>query len=161
MSLEIIPALDLREGRVVRLQQGDYARETRYAFDPLIQAQRYRDAGARRLHVVDLDGARGGTFENLRAIEMLAALDLHVQAGGGVRNDEDVRRLFDAGVARVVVGSVAIREPHRVIAWFAEYGAERIVVALDARWLEGVWTLSSAGWTEPSVATLDVLAPRF
>ncbi len=161
MSLEIIPALDLRGGRVVRLQQGDYARETGYAFDPVQQAQRYRDAGARRLHVVDLDGARAGALENLRAIESLAALDLDVQAGGGVRNDDDVRRLFDAGVDRVVVGSVAIREPERVFGWIAEHGAERIVVALDARRIEDVWTLPAAGWTEPSAATLDDLAPRF
>ncbi|MFZ1838401.1 MAG: HisA/HisF-related TIM barrel protein, partial [Dokdonella sp.] len=110
MTLEIIPALDLRGGRVVRLRQGDYAQETAYPLDALAQAQGYRDAGARHLHVVDLDGAREGRFRNLAVIEALARLDLAVQAGGGVRSEDDLERLFDAGVERVVVGSVAVRE---------------------------------------------------
>lgn len=161
MNLEIIPALDLRGGRVVRLRQGDYAQETGYALDAVEQAQRYRDAGARRLHVVDLDGAREGRFENLAVIEALAKLDLDVQAGGGVRGEDDLRRLFDAGVRRVVVGSVAVKECARVIDWIASYGAERLVIALDTRELDGIWTLSSAGWTEAAAMTLDELAPRY
>lgn len=161
MTLEIIPALDLRGGRVVRLRQGDYAQETGYAFDAVDQAQRYRDAGARRLHVVDLDGAREGRFENLAVIETLARLDLDVQAGGGVRNEEDLKRLFDAGVQRVVVGSVAVKDFARVIEWIGRYGAERLVIALDTREVDGVWTLSSAGWTEAAATTLDDLAPRY
>jgi phosphoribosylformimino-5-aminoimidazole carboxamide ribotide isomerase len=161
MSLQIIPALDLRGGRVVRLRQGDYARETGYAIDPVEQARRYLDAGARRLHVVDLDGAREGRLDNLRSIEALAALDFDVQAGGGVRGEEDVQRLFDAGVQRVVVGSVAVREPDRVIEWISSYGAERIVVALDTRLDAGIWTLASAGWIEAEKFSLDELAPRY
>ena len=161
MSLEIIPALDLRGGRVVRLQQGDYARQTDYAIDAVEQARRYRGAGARRLHVVDLDGARDGRFDNLVLIEQLAALDFEVQAGGGVREDADLQRLFDAGVQRVVVGSVAVRDPQRVIEWIALHGAERIVIALDTRLLDAMWTLSAAGWTEAAALTLDELAPRF
>ena len=161
MTLEIIPALDLRGGGVVRLRQGDYAQETGYALDPVEQAQRYRDAGARRLHVVDLDGAREGRFENLAVIEALAKLDLAVQAGGGVRSEADLKRLFDAGVERVVVGSVAVRECARVIDWIGTYGAERLVIALDTRQIDDVWTLSSAGWTEAATTTLDELAPRF
>ena len=161
MSLEIIPALDLRGGRVVRLRQGDYAQETGYALDAFEQAQRYRDAGARRLHVVDLDGAREGRFENLAVIEALARLDFDVQAGGGVRGEADLKRLFDAGVQRVVVGSVAVRECARVIDWIGSYGAERLVIALDTREIDGVWTLSSAGWTEAAASTLDELAPRY
>ncbi len=161
MTLEIIPALDLRGGRVVRLRQGDYAQETGYAFDAVEQAQRYRDAGARRLHVVDLDGAREGRFENLAVIEALAKLDLDVQAGGGVRGEEDLKRLFDAGVQRVVVGSVAVKECARVVEWIERYGAERLVIALDTREVDGVWTLSSAGWTEATETTLDELAPRY
>ncbi|MEO7013958.1 MAG: 1-(5-phosphoribosyl)-5-[(5-phosphoribosylamino)methylideneamino] imidazole-4-carboxamide isomerase [Dokdonella sp.] len=161
MTLEIIPALDLRGGGVVRLRQGDYARETSYALDAVEQAQRYRDAGARRLHVVDLDGAREGHFENLAVIEALAKLDLVVQAGGGVRSEADLKRLFDAGVQRVVVGSVAVRECARVIDWIGTYGAERLVIALDTREIDGVWTLSSAGWTEAAAVTLDELAPRY
>lgn len=161
MSLEAIPALDLREGRVVRLKQGDYARETAYAVDPVEQARRYRDAGACRLHVVDLDGARSGRFENLRVIEALAGLGLVVQVGGGVRADDDVCRLFDTGAGRVVVGSLAMREPGRVIEWIARFGAERIVVALDTRFADGAWRLAASGWTETVAATLDALAPRY
>lgn len=161
MSLEVIPALDLRGGRVVRLRQGDYARETDYALDALVQARKYRDAGATRLHVVDLDGALGGKFENLAIIESLAKLGLEVQAGGGVRNDADLRRLFAVGVQRVVLGSVAVREPDRVAGWISTHGAHRLVIALDTRQVAGSWRLSSAGWTEAVSATLDELAPRY
>ena len=161
MTLEIIPALDLRGGRVVRLRQGDYARETGYALDAVEQAQRYRDAGARRLHVVDLDGAREGRFANLAVTEALVRLDLAVQAGGGVRNEADLTRLFNAGVERVVVGSVAVREFGRVIEWIERFGSERLVIALDTREVNGIWTLASAGWTERASTTLDDLAPCY
>jgi phosphoribosylformimino-5-aminoimidazole carboxamide ribotide isomerase len=161
MSFDIIPALDLIAGRVVRLKQGDYARETQYAIDPIEQAKKYRDAGAQHLHVVDLDGARAGRLDNLHSIEALAKLDFKVQAGGGVREERDLQRLFDAGVIRVVVGSVAIREGERVIEWLARYGAERLVIALDTRFELETWTLSAAGWTEAAPVTLDELAPRY
>ena len=161
MSPEIIPALDLRAGHIVRLRQGDYARATEYALDPVEHAQRYRAAGARRLHVVDLDGARGGRFENIAVIEALAALDLEVQAGGGVRTEDDLRRLFDAGVQRVVLGSIAVTDCERVFDWLQAFGADRLVIALDTREVDGRWALSSAGWTEPVAPTLDELAPRY
>lgn len=161
MSFVVLPALDLRGGRVVRLRQGDYARETGYAVDPLEQARVYRDAGATDLHVVDLDGAREGRFENLPVLEGLCTLGLRVQAGGGVRGEDDVKRLFDAGVARVVVGSLAVREPDRVVGWIGTHGADRLVIALDTRHDGTAWTLSSAGWTEAAPDTLDTLAPRF
>lgn len=161
MTLAIIPALDLRGGRVVRLRQGDYAQETAYPLDALVQAQGYRDAGARHLHVVDLDGAREGRFGNLAVIEALARLDLAVQAGGGVRSEDDLKRLFDAGVARVVLGSVAVRQWPQVIDWLERFGAARLVIALDTRQRDGVWTLVSAGWTEAAATTLDELAPRY
>lgn len=161
MTLQIIPALDLRGGRVVRLRQGDYARETGYAIDAAEQARRYRDFGAQDLHVVDLDGARDGRLDNLQTLEAIARLDLRIQAGGGVRNETDLRRLFDAGVARVVVGSLAVREPDCVIGWIDEFGADRIVVALDARQQEGRWALPVSGWTEAAGMYLDDLAPRY
>jgi len=154
MSFQIIPAIDLREGRVVRLRQGDYARQTRYADDALALAASYCEAGAACLHVVDLDGARAGACTQLELIARMAAL-LPVQAGGGVRSEEDVRRLFDAGVARVVVGSIAVRDPQRVLQWLQTYGSERLVLALDAREQAGVWRLPVAGWTEDGGATLD------
>ncbi|MGB0134732.1 1-(5-phosphoribosyl)-5-[(5-phosphoribosylamino)methylideneamino] imidazole-4-carboxamide isomerase [Dokdonella sp.] len=161
MKLEIIPALDLREGRVVRLRQGDYNRETGYAVNAMEQACKYRDAGATWLHVVDLDGARAGKFENLALIETLAGLGLQIQAGGGVRDESDLRRLFAVGVQRVVLGSIAVREPDRVMEWISTHGAQQLVIALDTRWLDGRWQLSSAGWTEAAAVTLDELAPRY
>jgi len=158
----IIPAIDLRAGRVVRLAQGDYARETRFDTEPLVLAQRYAAAGARWLHVVDLDGARSGELENLRVITALARGGMQVQAGGGVRGADDVQRLFDAGVARVVLGSVAVGEPERVESWLAQHGAERLCIALDTRAAaDGRWLLPVRGWTETSNVELDVLARRY
>jgi phosphoribosylformimino-5-aminoimidazole carboxamide ribotide isomerase len=160
--VEIIPAIDLRAGGVVRLAQGDYARETRYPVEPLELARAYAAAGARWLHVVDLDGARAGTLENLRTIEALAGTPLHIQAGGGVRDEKGVQRLFDAGVARVVVGSVAVSAPDSVEQWLSRHGAERICVALDTKAdAQGSWTLPVKGWTESSDASLDELAARY
>jgi phosphoribosylformimino-5-aminoimidazole carboxamide ribotide isomerase len=161
MSFEVIPAIDLRSGQVVRLRQGDYAQQTQYAATPHELAARYAQAGARWLHVVDLDGARAGDLANLAVIEALANAGMRVQAGGGVRAEDDVRRLFDAGVSRVVVGSVAIREPERVADWLATHGGECFTVALDTRHRDGAWTLPSAGWTEDETRTLDELAPWY
>jgi phosphoribosylformimino-5-aminoimidazole carboxamide ribotide isomerase len=161
MTFEVIPAIDLRGGRVVRLKQGDYAQQTTYAADPRELAQRYADAGARWLHLVDLDGARSGSLENLAVIQAIAASGMQIQAGGGVRSEDDVRRLFDAGVQRVVLGSVAIRDPELVAGWLAWHGAERLTIALDTRRIDGCWTLPSAGWTERETRTLDELAPWY
>jgi phosphoribosylformimino-5-aminoimidazole carboxamide ribotide isomerase len=160
-SFAVIPAIDLRSGCVVRLKQGDYAQQTTYAADPRELAQRYADAGARWLHLVDLDGARSGNLDNLAVIEAIAASGMQIQAGGGVRAEDDLRRLFDAGVQRVVLGSVAIRDPERVAGWLAIHGAERLTIALDTRRIDGHWALPSAGWTELETRTLDELAPWY
>jgi phosphoribosylformimino-5-aminoimidazole carboxamide ribotide isomerase len=161
MTFEVIPAIDLRGGRVVRLRQGDYAQQTTYAADPRELAQRYADAGARWLHLVDLDGARSGGLENLAVIQAIASSGMQIQAGGGVRGEDDVQRLFDAGVQRVVLGSVAIRDPELVAGWLAKHDAERLTIALDTRHIDGRWTLPSAGWTESETRTLDELAPWY
>ncbi len=158
---DIIPAIDLRAGRVVRLFQGDYARQTDYAVTPQQLAESHHRAGARWLHVVDLDGAREGTQANLAVIADLAGRGLQVQAGGGIRDETGLRRLFDAGVARAVVGSLAVREPERIVEWLRRYGPERIVLALDVRWRTGAWRLASAGWTADETASLDTLGPRY
>ncbi|QNK01821.1 1-(5-phosphoribosyl)-5-[(5-phosphoribosylamino)methylideneamino]imidazole-4-carboxamide isomerase [Dyella telluris] len=161
MSFTVIPAIDLRAGRVVRLKQGDYAQQTTYEFDPRALAGDYAQAGAAWLHLVDLDGARGGSLENLAVIEAIARDGMKIQAGGGVRTEADVQRLFDAGVSRVVLGSLAIREPAMVEAWLAARGAERFTLALDTLYRDGAWTLPSAGWTETESRTLDDLAPWY
>ena len=161
MSLNIIPAIDLREGRVVRLKQGDYAQQTTYEIDPRELAQRYAAAGATWLHLVDLDGARSGGLDNLAVIESIARDGMQIQAGGGVRNEDDLSRLFSAGVNRVVLGSVAIRDPELVANWLTRYGAEQLTMALDTRQVDGQWALPSAGWTELESRTLDELAPWY
>ena len=161
MSLNVIPAIDLRGGKVVRLKQGDYAQQTTYEANPRDLAQRYAAAGATWLHLVDLDGARSGSLDNLAVIESIAANGMRIQAGGGVRGEDDLTRLFSAGVSRVVLGSVAIREPERVADWLTRYGAEQLTIALDTRQVDGRWALPSAGWTEMETRTLDELAPWY
>lgn len=161
MNFDVIPAIDLRGGQVVRLAQGDYARQTIYASDPLALAESYAAAGAQWLHLVDLDGAQAGGLANLSIIETIARTGLRVQAGGGVRSVGDVHRLFDAGVQRVVLGSVAIRDPARVAGWLERHGGERFTLALDTRWRDPRWTLPSAGWTQVETRTLDDLAPWY
>ncbi|MDH5821536.1 HisA/HisF-related TIM barrel protein [Luteimonas sp. RD2P54] len=159
----IYPAIDVRGGRVVRLAQGDYARETRYGPEPLEVAGAYAGQGATWLHLVDLDAAREGGY-TLRPLlrTIVDTTGLQVQTGGGVRGRDDVQRLLDAGAARVVVGSLAVREAETVAAWIAEFGAERITVALDARLdpAGGAWRVPVHGWTEDG-APLDALVAGY
>lgn len=159
----VYPAIDVREGRVVRLAQGDYARETRYHHDPLDTARGYAEQGVQWLHLVDLDGARAGGYALTPLLRKISAsTNLRVQTGGGVRSREDVARILATGAARVVVGSLAVRDPDQVLEWIAEFGAERITVALDSRQDEvGAWRLPVHGWTETASGTLDELALRF
>jgi phosphoribosylformimino-5-aminoimidazole carboxamide ribotide isomerase len=163
MSFIVYPALDIREGRVVRLLQGDYAQQTTYGDDPLPRAQAFAAAGAGWMHLVDLDAARAGGYTLAPLLSSIAAqTGLQVQTGGGVRSRDDVARILDAGATRVVVGSVAVREPDTVIGWLREFGPERLTIALDARQAEdGRWLLPVHGWTETAEDTLDVLAQRY
>lgn len=161
MSFSVIPAIDLRGGRVVRLRQGDYAQQTAYEYEPSALASTYAAAGAQWLHVVDLDGARSGALANLKTIRALAQCGLRIQAGGGVRCEDDLQRLFEVGVERVVVGSIAVRDPECVIGWLQRFGPQRLTIALDTRFRDGGWRLASTGWTEDADMSLDTLAPRF
>ena len=148
--MQIIPAIDILDGRCVRLHQGDFARETHYSSDPVAVAQRYSDEGATLIHVVDLDGARQGEFCNLGVIEEIAAKSsAPIQAGGGVRSEADFRQLVECGVSRVVVGSVAVSDPDTVAGWTREAGADRVCIALDVKpHLVGEFFLTTSGWTE-------------
>ena len=160
-SFTVFPAIDVRERRVVRLHQGDYGRETRYPVEPLEAARRYADAGAEWLHLVDLDAARSGGFGLYALLESIkACTPLKVQTGGGVREATHVDSILGAGADRVVIGSLSVREPARVIDWAGEHGAERLTVALDTRQDDdGEWRLPVAGWTERSELGLsDLLA---
>ncbi|HTD27770.1 MAG TPA: 1-(5-phosphoribosyl)-5-[(5-phosphoribosylamino)methylideneamino]imidazole-4-carboxamide isomerase [Xanthomonadaceae bacterium] len=167
MTFTVYPAIDMRDGRVVRLRQGDYAQETRYALDPLALAKQYADAGAQWLHLVDLDAARAGGYtlagsSNSLLASIKSTTSLRVQTGGGVRSESDVEAILDAGADRVVVGSLAVREPTLVTGWLRKFGAECITVALDARRsADGVWLLPSHGWTEDSDIELESLLARY
>lgn len=162
-DFQLYPAIDIRNGRVVRLAQGDYARETRYGDDPLAVIQCYAQQGADWLHLVDLDAAREGGYTLGWLLKAIAeTTGLKVQTGGGVRSRADVQNLLDAGAARVVIGSLSVKRPEEVIAWIGEFGAERITVALDARQdADGIWQLPVHGWTQNSGVTLDQLARRY
>jgi phosphoribosylformimino-5-aminoimidazole carboxamide ribotide isomerase len=159
----VYPALDLRDGGVVRLEQGDYARETRYDRDPVAIADEYAAAGAAWLHLVDLEAARLGRFLEHDTLARLATCTrLHVQVGGGVRAEGDVEALLAAGAARVVVGSTAVRQPALVAGWIARFGAEKVCIALDTRADgDGRLTLPVGGWQEATPFTLFELLEHF
>jgi phosphoribosylformimino-5-aminoimidazole carboxamide ribotide isomerase len=149
MSLRLIPAIDLRGGRCVRLYQGRFDVETVYDDDPLRVLARYRQLGARYVHVVDLDGARDGSQGNRDAIERItqAYPDLKIQVGGGVRTRDTAAGLFAVGAARIVIGSVAVSRPDEVQAWMREFDAEHIVLAFDVRLdTHGTPRLTTHGW---------------
>lgn len=150
----LYPAIDIRGGTAVRLLQGDYERETTYDADPADAARRWIEEGAQFLHVVDLDGARAGQPENLDAIERIAALGCSIQIGGGLRNADAVKAVFDAGAERVVIGTAALRDPDFLDAMLVQHG-KRIVVSVDAR--DGRVALE--GWTEAGEETVvDAIA---
>ncbi len=163
MSFTAYPAIDVRDGRVVRLRQGDYAQETRYDDDPFTLALRYSEQGAQWLHLVDLDAARDGGYRLAPLLRSLSEhTGLHVQTGGGVRAEKDVDAILEAGAQRVVIGSLAVREPGLVEGWLRTFGAEHLTIALDARQDEdGEWRLPVHGWTESSPQTLFDLAAGY
>ena len=152
----LIPAIDLRHGRCVRLHQGDFGAETRYEHEPHELLLRYRSLGASWLHVVDLDGAKDGVLANRAVIVALASQRaVRLQVGGGVRSAAVVDDLLRHGVERVVVGSAAVERPEEVAEWLARFGAERICVALDVRMdCGGMPRVRTRGWTEGTALTL-------
>jgi phosphoribosylformimino-5-aminoimidazole carboxamide ribotide isomerase len=160
--MKIIPAIDLRAGRVVRLRQGRFAQTRIFDHDAVALARRYGDAGADWLHVVDLDGARTGMPAQVDLLAKIAATGIRLQAGGGVRSREDVERLLGVGIARVVVGSVAVRAPVKFEAWLAAFGASKLCLALDLRrGNDGSWRPAVDAWQADSDADSADLLNRF
>ena len=159
----IIPALDLIDGTVVRLHQGDYAQQRDYGNDPLTRLQGYAAEGAEVLHLVDLTGAKDPAKRQIPLIKTLVAgVNVPVQVGGGIRTEEDVAALLAAGVARVVVGSTAVKSPEVVKGWFTRFGAEALVLALDVRIdAEGVKQVAVSGWQENSGVSLEELIETY
>ncbi len=153
----IYPAIDLRNGCVVRLKYGDPAQQTIYSDDPAATAARWREAGADWLHVVNLDGALGEVNANLDAARRLAqSAGMRVQFGGGLRDAESVARAFDAGAARVILGTAAVRRPEFAAEMAARWGADHVAAALDAR--DGRVVVK--GWQEASAWTPEALGRR-
>jgi phosphoribosylformimino-5-aminoimidazole carboxamide ribotide isomerase len=153
--LILFPAIDIRDGKAVRLIQGDYERETRYDDDPVVAARRWADGGARWLHVVDLDGALAGEPVNLEHVRrIVAAVGIPVQLGGGLRDSKKVEEAFSSGAERVVLGTAAVRDPEMAAAIAAAHG-DRVVASVDSRSGE----VAAEGWTESSgLGTAEVVS---
>lgn len=160
--MELVPAIDLRGGRAVRLFQGAFERETRALESPAELFRRFAAAGARRVHVVDLDGARDGVAGNQSVLRSLAATGgPRIQAGGGIRSTADVERVLADGADRVVAGSVAVDSPETLADWVQRFGATRLVAALDVRiGADAVPRLATHGWLRDSSVTLWDQADR-
>ncbi|WP_426817878.1 1-(5-phosphoribosyl)-5-[(5-phosphoribosylamino)methylideneamino]imidazole-4-carboxamide isomerase [Winslowiella sp. 2C04] len=159
----IIPALDLIDGKVVRLHQGDYGQQRDYGSDPLPRLQDYQRQGAEVLHLVDLTGAKDPAARQIPLLQkLLAGVTIPVQVGGGIRTKQDVAALLDAGAARVVVGSTAVKQPDEVQQWFKEYGADAIVLALDVRIdADNRKEVAISGWQEAAGVTLEQVIEQF
>jgi phosphoribosylformimino-5-aminoimidazole carboxamide ribotide isomerase len=160
--MELLPAIDLRDGRCVRLLYGDFAQETRYAVDPVALAVQYRELGARWLHVVDLDGAKRGAPVNLPLIRrMRDAAQVDVQLGGGIRTRASLEQALEVA-SRAVIGSLAVSDPDLVASWLAELGPEHLTLALDVRLAaDGTPLIATHGWTQASTLTLAAAIERY
>lgn len=152
----LIPAMDLRDGRCVRLYQGNFAAETFYPEGPEKALETYQALGAPWVHIVDLDGARDAACRNRRLIVRLASNGaMHLQVGGGLRSSEAIEELLDAGVARVIVGSAAVTRPIEVVNWLRRFGAERVCLAFDVRINgHGEPRVRTHGWTQDAGVAL-------
>ncbi|MHA6247809.1 1-(5-phosphoribosyl)-5-[(5-phosphoribosylamino)methylideneamino]imidazole-4-carboxamide isomerase [Pontibacter sp. CAU 1760] len=150
--MEIIPAIDLIGGQCVRLTEGDFSQQTTYDSNPLEVAKRFEAHGIKRLHLVDLDGARAKKPVNLAVLEKIAAnTNLTIDFGGGLQSDEAVQQAFDAGASQITAGSIAVREPEKVKAWLEQYGAKRIIIGADFKGRN----IAISAWTEESDYALE------
>lgn len=157
-KIEIIPAIDIIEGRCVRLSQGDYDRRKVYDESPVDMAKRYADCGVKRIHVVDLDGAKSSAPKNLKTLErMVVGSGVEIEWGGGIKSEESLRALFDYGAHYAIIGSVAAQQPLLFAEWLARYGGQRMVLGADVR--EG--KVSVNGWQEDLAVTIEELIDGF
>lgn len=143
--MQIIPAIDIIDGSCVRLSQGDYNQKTTYSSDPLSVARSFEDAGLKRLHLVDLDGAKAGKIMNAAVLEKIAAnTQLQIDFGGGIHIEESVASVINAGATWVTVGSVAVKAPEKLEKWIARFGGDRFMLGADVNGTK----LAVSGWTE-------------
>jgi phosphoribosylformimino-5-aminoimidazole carboxamide ribotide isomerase len=151
----VYPAIDLRHGKCVRLSQGRFDWTTTYSDDPLAVARDFAAAGADWLHVVDLDGAKDGNAAQTELIRRIAAESgLKVQTGGGIRSEDQIHACLDGGIARVVIGSLALTNPSLVATWLDRFGRDRVVLALDVKPDNRGWHVTTHGWQKDSGKTL-------
>ncbi len=151
----IIPAIDLIDGSCVRLYKGDFEQKTVYDADPLDVAKSYEKDGAQIMHIVDLDGAKNQDMAQLDLIQSIVEkTNLLIQVGGGIRQKEQVENLLEIGVHRVVIGSLAVKDPALIKAWIEEFGADKIVLALDVHFQNNTPYIATHGWQESSEVTL-------
>ena len=156
--INVIPAIDLIDGKCVRLTKGDYNQKKQYDASPLDMALRYQDIGISRLHVVDLDGAKSSSPKNLRVLEEIATrTSLDIEWGGGIKSDEALRDAFNAGAGHLIIGSVAVSKPDLFARWLGEYGGNRLILGADVN--DGRVAIN--GWLEESEQTIDALIDRF
>ena len=158
----IYPAMDLMGGRIVRLRQGGFEDLTTYSQDPATALGHFADAGAEWVHIVDLDGARAGApIQHDLIAELARSTRLKLQVGGGFRTREQVARMLEAGVSRVVIGSLAVKQPELVQGWIEDFGPERLTLSLDVRVTDDVPLVAVSGWAETSGMTLWEAAATF
>ncbi|WP_394130011.1 1-(5-phosphoribosyl)-5-[(5-phosphoribosylamino)methylideneamino]imidazole-4-carboxamide isomerase [Shewanella maritima] len=159
----IIPAIDLIDGQVVRLYQGDYQQQTTFNLSPLAQLQSYQAQGAKLLHIVDLTGAKDPDKRQINLIKQLAeGLNTDIQVGGGIRTEQQVKELLDIGVKRVVIGSLAVKEPELVKSWFIKYGSDAICLALDVNInQQGEKIVAVSGWQTGGGKSLESLVAEY
>jgi phosphoribosylformimino-5-aminoimidazole carboxamide ribotide isomerase len=156
--IEIIPAIDIIDGKLVRLSQGDYDLMKVYSNEPLDMAKTFEQAGIRRLHVVDLDGARASHIVNYKTLEAIATqTSLIVDFGGGLKSADDVRIAFESGAGMVTIGSTAVRQPALFLEWLEQYGSDKIILGADIK--EG--KIAVSGWTESSDARWQAFIQSF
>lgn len=147
--IELIPAVDIIDGKLVRLTKGDYNTKKEYSQDPLDMARQFEDIGIRRLHLVDLDGAKGGHIVNHKVLEQIAAgTNLIIDFGGGIKSDDDIRIAVESGAQMITAGSIAVQRPQLFLAWLEKYGADRLILGADIK--EG--RIAIQGWLEESDA---------
>ncbi|QDF75101.1 MULTISPECIES: 1-(5-phosphoribosyl)-5-[(5-phosphoribosylamino)methylideneamino]imidazole-4-carboxamide isomerase [Shewanella] len=159
----IIPAIDLIDGQVVRLYQGDYAQQTTFDHSPLAQLQSYQAQGATWLHIVDLTGAKDPDKRQTQLIgDLVNGLEANIQVGGGIRSEAQVKELLELGVKRVVIGSLAVKQPELVQGWLKTYGSDAICLALDVNINEaGEKIVAVSGWQSGGGKTLESLVAAF
>ena len=150
--MRIIPAIDIIDGKCVRLTQGDYAQKKIYNEDPLAVAKSFEDAGIKYLHLVDLDGAKAGAVKNWAVVKAItSATKLQVDFGGGIKKEDDITRLLEQGVKQVNLGSIAVKDPQLVFQWISKFGADKIILSADVK----NELVQISGWLENASITIE------